>query len=443
MPRTRHQNESLGRLLYETGWDHGQFTRAINAAGTRAGLSLHYENSSVSHWLNDGTVPRRRTQELILDVLSTRLRRPVTVAEAGFGEPQLDGEATDLVTGLMDLARADMDPSRRSVLGAGLYSAAMVSVPGWQDAVGRIDMIKTNPHTRIGQREVQSVIAMTEMVSSIDDQQGGRFARPMAANFLVNAIGPYLKADATDEVRKAMLSAAADHCYLTGYMAMDERLDGLANRYYVKALELARLAGDELTFCTTLRGMSVMHGDLGDGSTAIRLAQSASAASPQAGPRMRAFLAGQEAHAAAITGDRSLALLRIKQAEAAMEKAESQAKALGSYDPSSLHYHVSQVRYELGDMSGAIESMQQSHQIREPVFRRTRVRYGAMLAERKFKAGRLDEACMDWHRVLDEYQLVQSGRVDDRIHEMQTLIMPHIRNLLARELHDRARSMTA
>ncbi|MFD8757139.1 transcriptional regulator [Kitasatospora sp. NPDC059577] len=302
-------------------------------------------------------------------------------------------------------------------------------------------MIKTNPHLRIGQREVESVIAMTELVSGIDDQQGGRYARPMAASFLVNAIGPYLKAEAPDEVRRALLSAAADHCYLTGYMAMDERLDGLANRYYLKALELSRLAGDELTFCTTLRGMSVMHGDLGDGVTAIRLARSASAASPQAGPRMRAFLAGQEAHAAALTGDRALAMLRIKQAESAMEKAESQAKAFGSYDPSALHYHISQVRYELDDLDGAIKSMQESHQAREPAYRRTRVRYGAMLAERKFKAGRLDEACTDWHRVLDEYPLVQSGRVDDRIREMQTLMTPHLRNPSARELHDRSRSM--
>ncbi|MFE2722366.1 hypothetical protein [Kitasatospora sp. NPDC059327] len=220
-------------------------------------------------------------------------------------------------------------------------------------------------------------------------------------------------------------------------MAMDERLDGLASRYYVKALELARIAGDELTFCTTLRGMSVMHGDLGDGPTASRLAQSASAASPKAGPRMRAFLAGQEAHAAAITGDRSLALLRIKQAEAAMEKAESQAKALGSYDPSALHYHISQVRYELGDMAGAIESMQQSHQIREPAFRRTRVRYGGMLAERKFKAGRFEEAFADWHRMLDEYPLIQSGRADDRFREMKTLIQPYLGNRGARELHER------
>ncbi|MGH3907577.1 MAG: hypothetical protein ACRDTE_25880 [Pseudonocardiaceae bacterium] len=81
-----------------------------------------------------------------------------------------------------------------------------------------------------------------------------------------------------------MLSAAADHCYLTGYMAMDERADGLAQRYYIKALELAGHANDHLTYCTTWRGMSVLAVDLRHTSDALRLADAASAAAPQADP---------------------------------------------------------------------------------------------------------------------------------------------------------------
>lgn len=84
----------------------------------------------------------------------------------------------------------------------------------------------------------------------------------------------------------------------------------------------------------------------------MRLADAAAAASPQAGPRMRAFLAGQQAHASAQIGDRSNALMYLREAEVAMDKAESQRRALGSYDPAALNYHTSQVRYELGDVVG-------------------------------------------------------------------------------------------
>jgi hypothetical protein len=99
------------------------------------------------------------------------------------------------------------------------------------------------------------VIAMTERVSELDDGFGGRQARPMAASFMVNTVASYLRADAPEDVRKAMLSAASDLLYLTGYMAVDEGLHGLAQRYYVKALELAGAAEDHLTYCTTLRGI--------------------------------------------------------------------------------------------------------------------------------------------------------------------------------------------
>ncbi len=82
-----------------------------------------------------------------------------------------------------------MDPSRRGVLGAGLYSVAL-TIPGWPDHLGRFERLKTDPHTRIGMAEVGSVIAMTERISELDDRFDGRTARPMAPAFVVNNIAP-------------------------------------------------------------------------------------------------------------------------------------------------------------------------------------------------------------------------------------------------------------
>ncbi|MBT3076867.1 transcriptional regulator [Streptomyces cavourensis] len=342
--------------------------------------------------------------------------------------------------GLIDLGRQDMDPSRRSVLGVGLFSVAL-TIPGWPDVIGRAEAVQSGRARRIGMNEVDMVIAMTERVSELDDQFGGRHARPMAASFMVNTVASYLRADAPDDVRKAMLSAASDLLYLTGYMAVDEGLHGLAQRYYVKALELAGTAEDHLTYCTTLRGMSVQAIDLRHGGKAMELADAAAAASPKAGPRMLAFLAGQQAHAAAQTGDRTRALQYIREAETAMDRAESRGKAFGSYDPASLNYHISQVRYELGDVSGAIEAMQQSDKVRYGVYRRARVRHRAMLAERQLEVGHLEAACGTWHQALDDYPMVQSGRADDRVRTMFGLLRPHLKNTTARDLYDRARTI--
>lgn len=436
----REPNVALGRLLAESRWTHRQFARAVNRVGTETGTPLRYDESAVSHWLS-GTVPRSAVRACILEALSRRLGRPVTHAEAGLPVPRDHSPtAADTVEGLIDLGRHDMDPSRRSVLGASLFSAAL-TIPGWPDVIGRAEAVQSGRTSRIGMDEVDMVIAMTERVSELDDQFGGRHARPMAASFMVNTVASYLRADAPEGVRKAMLSAASDLLYLTGYMAVDEGLHGLAQRYYVRALELAGAAEDHLTYCTTLRGMSVQAVDLRHGAKAIQLADVAADASPKAGPRMRAFLAGQQAHAAAQTGDRTGALRYIREAEGAMDRAESRGKAFGSYDPAALNYHISQVRYELGDVSGAIEAMQESDKVRYSVYRRARVRHRATLAERQLEIGHLEAACATWHQALDDYPMVQSGRADDRIRTMFGLMRPHLKNATARDLYDRARTV--
>ncbi|MEV0040986.1 tetratricopeptide repeat protein [Streptomyces sp. NPDC050804] len=431
-------NTALERLYRESGWTLRQLAQEVNRIGTERGTPLKYREPSVHQWLR-GHMPREGVRPLVLEAFTRRLLRPITHAEAGFPAPLKEPNAhPGTVEGLIDLGEQDMAPSRRSVVGATLFSVAL-TVPNWPDVVGRMEAVQTGRTRRTGMAEVDMVIAMTERVSELDDQFGGRHARPMAAAFLVNTVAPYLKADAPEEVRRAMMSAASDLCYLIGYMAVDEGIHGLAQRYYLKALELAGASEDHLTYCTTLRGMSVQAVDLGHGQAAMRLADAAAAASPQAGPRMRAFLTGQQAHASAQIGDRSNALRYLREAEVAMDRAESQRRVFGSYDPAALNYHTSQVRYELGDVAGAVEALQQSDKLRHSIYRRTRVHRRALIAERQFAIGHLEAACATWHSALDDYPLVQSGRADQRMRNLLRLVRPHLKNHLARDLYERAR----
>ncbi|WP_120721805.1 tetratricopeptide repeat protein [Streptomyces hundungensis] len=438
---TSEPNTALTRLLREAGWTLRQCAQAINRLGTERGTPKRYRPPSVHQWLS-GSLPRTDVQPLILEAFARRLGRPITWADAGFPRPENRTEGTPCTTvdGIIDLGRTDMDPSRRGVLSAALFSVAL-TVPDWPDVVGRIEAAQTGTRTRLGMSDVHTVSAMTEQLSSMDDQFGGRTARPLAAAFLVNTVSPFLRTDGPDDVRKAMMSAASDLCYLTGYMAVDEGLHGLAQRYYLKALELAGASEDHLTYCTTLRGMSVQAVDLNQGQMAKRLADAAAASSPQAGPRMRAFLAGQQAHAAAQVGDRRSALTYLHEAEVAMDKAESRGRVFGSYDPAALNYHASQVRFEMGDVHGAVAAMQESDRLRSSVYRRTRVKERMILAERQLAVGHLEAACQTWGLALDDYPLVNSGRIEKRMAEMFHLVRPHTRNHAAQNLYERAREV--
>jgi tetratricopeptide (TPR) repeat protein len=327
-----------------------------------------------------------------------------------------------------------MNPSRRSVVEAGLV-AAVLALPQGPELIGRM-----NAHTRrIGTADVSMVVAVTERLSDLDDRFGGRHARPMAAAFLSNTVRPYLSADAPEHVRNTLLSATSTLCYLTGYMAVDEGRHSLAQRYYGKALELAAAAGDHHASCTTLRGMSVQAAERGRGAQSRRLADAAATAARDSGPRRRAFFAAQQAHAAALSGDRRSALAHLRDAEKAMDQAESKAGPFGSFDFGALHYCTSQVRYELGDRAGAVEAMEWSVRLREQsTFRRVRVRNRTLLALRQAETGHLDAACATAHQALDEYPHVHSGRVDDSMSRMLSLLRPHLGNRDARALHERA-----
>ncbi|MDT0344793.1 tol-pal system YbgF family protein [Streptomyces litchfieldiae] len=343
---------------------------------------------------------------------------------------------------LIELGRIDMDPSRRGALSAGLFSVAL-TVPGWPDVVSRMEFAVSGHARRIGRADVEVVEAMTGRLSELDDQFGGRHARPMTASFLVNTVGPLLRADASTEVRNAVYSAAAFLSYLTGWMAVDEGLHGLAQRYYVKGLQLAGAAGDHRTYCHILRGMSVQAVDLGHGSTALRLANASASAAPNTGPRLRAFMSGQVAHSCAVAGDRAAALRSLRETEVAVDQAESSTRTFGGYGPSTLAYHTAQVRYALGDIAGSVSSLHLASRLRDPTRRRTRVRLDSFLAERQLELGQLEAACATWDRVLDDYPFVDSARADDRIATMRALLRPHSSAPCAKELLERTRGILA
>ena len=440
--RTRTPNRGLAALMTEARWGNGQLARAVNRAGAESGFALGYDESAVSHWLG-GTVPRRQVRPVVLEVLSRRLGRPVTSQEAGFGrasgaaDPDADA---DPVSGTMDLGRADMDPSRRSVLAAGMYSAALMA-PEYGELHGRLEASHAGRTTRIGAPEVATVRTMTERIAAILDELGGAHARPMAAAFLVNTVGPYLKASASGPVKADMLAAASDLVYLTGWMAMYEKAHGLGQQYYVQALKLAAAAQDYVTYCRTLRGMALQAANLGYGGKALQLADSAAEAAPAAGPRLQAFLAGQQAHGAAMVKDRSQAFSRLRETEVALSKADSRRDAVGGYDESAYQFHTAHVLYELGDLPGSIKALRQSNRVRPEQERQGRVHANGLLAQRQLELGHVEAACATWQVFLDDYAFVSSARGDDHFQTMRIRIRPHRQTRAVRELDERARAV--
>ncbi|MFJ8650519.1 hypothetical protein ACIRNI_30980 [Streptomyces sp. NPDC093546] len=437
--RTRTPNQSLSRLMAEAGLGNAQLARRVNLAGRELGLSLHYDKTTVSHWIK-GSVPRPEARPAVAEALSRALRRPVTSAELGWEAGP--AEDPDVVTGVVELSRADMDPSRRSVLGTGMYAVTLV-VPSFEDVAGRVEAAAAGRTVRIGASDVETVRKMTDKVAEMLDEIGAGHARPMAAAFLTNTVGTYLRASGTERVVRDMRAAAADLVYLTGWMAMYEEKQGLGQRYYLEALKLAGEAEDHVTYCRTLRGMSLQASHLGYGEKALELADSAAEAAPSAGPRLVAFLRGQQAHASAMVKDRRAALARLGETETALARADNRRDAVGGYDEAAFHFHEAHVRWCLGDGEGSVQALRRSNAARSPQERQGRLHCLGVIAERQFRMRHVEAACRTWGAFLDEHMVVSSARGDAHLRTMLKEL-PHYRGLnAARDLEERARHVAA
>ncbi|MDX3433902.1 hypothetical protein PV664_34020 [Streptomyces sp. ME01-18a] len=442
MPRRpRTPNTALAALMRSGGIGNAQLARRVNAAGRELGVPLHYDKTSVSHWLA-GSVPKPEARPALTEALSRLLGRPVTCEEIGWPTDETPVPRHDMVTGVIDLSRADMDPTRRGALKTGMY-AAVLAVPRYEDMAGRVEAVAAGRTVHIGRSDVQTVRTMTDKVADILDQVGAGHARPMAAAFLVNTAGPYLHAQGTDEVTRDMRAAVADFVYLTGWMAMYENQQGLGQKYYLRALELAGAAEDHVTYCRTLRGMSLQATHLGHGRKGLELADAAAEAAPSAGPRLVAFLRGQQAAAAAMTGARQTALQRLHEAENALSRADDRRDAVGGYDQGAYYFHEAHVRWHLGDKDGSIASLRRSNAARSPLERQGRLHCLGATGERQFRMRHMEAACQTWHTFLDEHMTVSSARGDEHLKTMLKALPAYRQVPGVGELEERARHVAS
>ncbi|MFK0231179.1 hypothetical protein ACIQUL_36045 [Streptomyces sp. NPDC090303] len=436
----KQRNEGLRDLLDQAGWTETQLAQAVNRLAAEAEMKLSYSQSTVAHWIR-GSQPNARVRPLILAAFERKLGRPVLHSEAGLQRPKGErgDEPRNTVDSLLQLGKDDMNPSRRGLLAASLYSAAL-SVPLFADVANADERARiTKPTARIGQGEVDVVRRMTDKIADILDELGGGHARPMAAAFLVNTVLPYLKAGASEAVHLDALSAASDLTYLTGWMAMYERDHGLGQRYYLEALKLAGEAQDQVTYCRTLRGMSLQASNLRYGRKALEYADSAAEAAPKAGPRLVAFLRGQQAHASAMVGDQRTAFIRLRETETALSKADSRRESVGGYDQAAYLFHVSHVHYEGRDLSASIKALKQSIRAMPLQERQGRLHANAVLAQRQFEYGHVEEACASWNVFLDDYMVLSTSRGDEHFEKMQKNLALHPKVRAVRGMTEKVR----
>ena len=474
-------NEALRALLAEAGWSGAELARRVNGVAAEAGLARLSDRQAASFWLA-GRCPRAPVPELVAEAMSRGLGRHVDVADVGMGKRRRTAaagtgsglgstgvrahnglnrkaaEPQDAVTSLSQLA---LPHGRRQILAGGAYSLSLLAVPAWAQAAARGGQV-TRPRLVRGAGPVtagrlDAAEQMAWLFTGDDSAFGGGYARGALAAYLAHDIAPLLRAPAAPALRTRLLSVAAQLAYRCGFTCFDDEQQGLAQRYYRTALDLAAQAGDPVAYAITLRAMSVQAYSLGHRQHAVQLAEAAAATSQRKlTPMRQAFLLGQVAVAVAASQDRAAALSALSAAERRVDQATSGTsprpaagapalpaaqELIGDYHLAALSHQQAEVRALLGDRAGAITALQDSLSYRPPGERRSRAIITARLAEFHITEGHLDQAVRTWHAFLGDYPYLRSGRVSTALRVMRSRLRPYAANPGARDLLARAAAL--
>ncbi len=327
--------------------------------GISVGVELRYDHASVGRWLA-GEQPNSPVPELIANVLTEALGRRITPAMCGMmGGPdtaadpglQFSLSLTGAVNVSTALWRSDIE-GRRYLHGASyavtVYSAASMR---WLTLPGPEHPVSVGPR-RVGQAEVDAVRDMATAFRDLDNQVGGGQVRSTIVQYLHSSVSPLLRGSYSEHIGRQLFATTAELARQAGWAAYDQEEHGLAQRYLIQALRLARAAADAGLSAEILAAMSRQATYVGRPGDAVDLARAAQIAARNAG---LAVLESEclmvEAHGHAARTDSAACARSLSAAERAFDRGadDPQPDWLSYFDSSYLSAKVAHCFRELGD----------------------------------------------------------------------------------------------
>jgi hypothetical protein len=442
----QRSNDALRALLTEAGLTGGQLARAVNAAAAEAGIPGTCDRTAVSHWLA-GRWPRPPVPELLAEVLSRALGRPVTVADieprtrTGTRSGNQPRPGIDVLASLAGAAGRSSGRRKPSAYSLELLTELRVGPPAL--ALTKESGTDAGTGTRLSADQVAATEAMATLFAAGDAAFGGGHSRQALSAYLAQDVLPRLRAAGGAAVRRRMFISASQLTYLCGFMCFDDELHGVAQRYFAVSLGLAQESADQASRAITLRAMSVQARQLGHLRDSVGLAEASVANSAGLEPGRQAFLYGQLAVAHAAEGARADALSSLATAERFLDRSSSAADTVltGAYHPAALYHQQAVVCALLGDRKAAVASLSHSARHRPAAERRSGAIILARLAELQLSCGHVEESTATWHRFLDNYGALQSGRATTALRNLRAGLRPYGANPLVRVLLSRAASI--
>lgn len=431
----REPNRLLQQLIAEAGFSHKGLARRLNDLGAARGIpGLKYDHSSVLRWIG-GQRPRDPVPCLLAEIFALRLGRPVTAEDLGmpamstpldlgqeFTHTWREGVAT--VTALW---RADVE--RRRFL---LDSTFAIGV----GSVGAVRWLTSPPEVRpssaagrrVGKADIAAIHEVTRSFSELDNRFGSGRVRSSVVKYLDTAVTPLLKDGSYGEqTGRELAAAAAELTRLAGWMAYDLEQHGLAQRYLIQALRLARGAGDNGLGSEILGGMAHQAIYMGQHAHALDLARAAQQSAQRAGVHTL-MAAGQvlEAHAHAGLGDAPACDDALGAAQDAFDRRTpgEEPEWLAYFDEAYLAAKFAHCYRDLGDGRRTVQHARRSL-VMDGRYVRGRMFNLSLLSVGLLQSGELEESCAVASDALSLAGELQSARTRSYAADLRRRLEPY------------------
>ncbi|WP_433598740.1 helix-turn-helix domain-containing protein [Nocardia sp. CA-135953] len=327
----------------------------------------------------------------------------------------------------------EADVNRRNFLRASAFGAGANMTTG---AAGQADAAASSTGSvRVGAADVAEINASTSQIHELDLIVGGDRLCRVAANE-VRYVGQLLdNGTYTDEVGRALTSAAAEMMTAAGWVHFDAGHLDQARRYYAEAAQTATAAGNGIAAAHALLNASVLSYQGGFSPSkpskdarpreGVNLAEAAQTASRRdGGPKLRAVGAIYEAGAHSATGNSNAMVNAISRAHRAFESSRGYDPDWVYLPPAALTGMTGWAYMRIGDHRTATGYLQAAVD-GTASWPRENVGWRIKLAENFIQAGEISEGCQLLTDHFDQINSLASTRLQATLDGIVKDIRPH------------------
>jgi hypothetical protein len=372
--------------------------------------------------------------QLVAIAAAARCSTEQAAAELGLHSGTSWMECIETVTALWQ-----HDAGRRKLLRGSMFvpAALTASVKTWW-------LPAEHQLPDVGSADVDSLTRMITTFRRLDNLYGGGEVRAAVVQFLDSEVGPILQRHRLESLGRNYLSAVAELTQLAGWFAYDSLQHGLAQRYFIQALQLARWANDRALGAEVLNAMSHQAIFLRKPRRALDLAQAAhkTAASCRM-PSLMAEASVMTARAHALQGQHGQCVTALGEAEQHMNgERGGDPQWMAYFDEAYLAAFVGHCYRALGNGALAERAARRSL-VMDENYARGRLFNQILLAESHVLSQDIEQACVVGSQALNQAADVSSARAVVFIDRLVQDLKPWRTQQAVKEFVDQARLVSA